>query len=268
MGFPLTLTYTYTRELHDRSVQEITRGRLVLRPWHVRSLLGLFFGWAAFAVLSVTKTPVPIRAAVAAAVALAAVLWFWKRITTRPPLPFDQAVAVRLTDEGLQSRIGESEHLRPWSELLRLNEDGEYLHIHWKNLLLTTLPKAAFASAEDVETLRVFLRTKATTAIPDPAPLRSILGRTRPVFYLLFLGAIALVMFVGPALHAPVIGEPEFLELKSKGLIHEVEVRTETLLVVLKQDVPRNGKRYRKFRLPRPKDGGDLDHLLRGLSIR
>ncbi len=272
MGLPLTLTFTYTRELHDRAVRELSRGRFILRPWQVHALIGLIIGWAAFGVLSVTKTPLSTRVAIAAAVVVAAILYFRTRITANPttPLPLDQTVAIRVTEEGLHSRLGDSENHRPWLDFLRLNEDSEYLYIHWKNLHFQTIPKAAFASPEDVEALRALLRGMVAAAPSEPRPLRAILGRTRPVFYLLFLGAIALIMFAGRSLTDPVadIGVQEFLELKAKGLIQEVRVRERELIVVLKQEIPKNGATYWRLRLPRPANDEDLDFLMEDLPAR
>jgi hypothetical protein len=168
--------------------------------------------------------------------------------------------------------VGDATVRRPWADDLRVREDGDLLFLHAKDLSVLPLPKAAAAGQAEALYALPFLKMPPP---PPPAPLRSSgglsLGRTRPIFYLLFLATLGGFLIASRAWMNPVrtrISEPEFLELKSRGIICEVLILRDDLSIRLSGDFRKDGRTFRQVWLPLPPDEGALDRLLDDLPDR
>lgn len=72
----------------------------------------------------------------------------------------DQEQEFRFTDAGAEFRTGISEAKLDWQVWLRYKETPQFFMLFPGSTVMHILPKRAFASPEDLESLRVMLRTR------------------------------------------------------------------------------------------------------------
>jgi hypothetical protein len=96
------------------------------------------------------------------------------------------------SDTGVEKTLAHSHTRLEWKAFSKYMEVGEHFILIYPNGMADFIPKHAFASQHDCDSVRGLLEAKMTKYNEGPHP---IFGKTRIIFYLvLVIGIVALVL--------------------------------------------------------------------------
>lgn len=262
----MNLSYTTDAALQERGLKEYGRKTSGLPAWGYLAILWvpltLLVRWGLSRNL-MRDAATSGQLAAAAVVAGAFVLFIgWK--ARRPAASTSpEEISVSFDDQGMSKKTRQADARIAWGAFLRFVETDGFFFLHTTNVIAELIPKSAFGSAEQLAAFRTLLESKVRKTPQNGHP---VLGKTRPVFYLLF-GGILVALFVavgvaGRSGRADVSVE-RYLDWKDEGLIREVSIRNGGELIVrLGEPYVFEGRSYEYVRVTiPPSKRGSADYL-------
>lgn len=205
-------------------------------------------------------------ALLASAAGILTALWNSRRQAVSPAP--DYQVMLRFSSLGLVKRSNVSEGRVEWAAFKSCQEMDRFFYLHYPTRVAELVPKAAFKTPEDLAAFRELTKTHLPPIADAGHP---VLGKTRPVFYILFVLVIGAVLCTGWIVrnsHTATVSIKEYEE--NYADVQEVWISADGGMEArLAHGVTREGRPYRRVRIDIPKASlGNprlIDRLTEGL---